>query len=161
MCDAVKLLSEQGLKAYHNLLILFVKVKFDVKTKLNLFDTMVAPILLQKSEVWGAYNYKVVDNLHLRFCRYILGEKKATPNCAVYGELGRYPLSIICKERALKYWCKLIQNDNCYTYILYNKFCITRNGPSWAGKINLIIDTLGLSNIRLYPDAQEHDFPIF
>ena len=46
MCDAVKLLSEQGLKAYHNLLILFVKVKFDVKTKLNLFDTMVAPILL-------------------------------------------------------------------------------------------------------------------
>ena len=35
-----------------------------MKTKLNLFDTMVAPILLYGPEVWGAYNYKEVDNLH-------------------------------------------------------------------------------------------------
>ena len=88
MCDAVKSLSEQALKAYHNLLLLFDKIKLDVKTKLFFFDTMVAPILLYGSEVWGVYNFRVVDNLYLRFCRHILGVKKTKPNCAVYGELG-------------------------------------------------------------------------
>lgn len=99
-------LQEQALKAYHNLLSLFDKVNFDVKTKLLLFDRMIVPILLYGSEVWGIYNndrYKIVDKLHFRFCKYILGVKYQTPNNVVLGELGRLPLSVIGKERAMTY----------------------------------------------------------
>ena len=33
----------------------------------------------------------------------------STPNCMVYGELGRYPLEIDIKVRMISYWSKLIQ----------------------------------------------------
>jgi hypothetical protein len=69
---------------------------------------MIAPILLYGSEVWGLYNFKDVDKLNLRFCKYILGVKKQTPPSAVYGELGRIPLSVICKKRSIKFWLKFM-----------------------------------------------------
>lgn len=107
MSHAIKMLNDQALKAYHSLLSLFDKVHLDVKTKLSLFDAMVVPILLYGSEVWGVYNFKEVDKLHIRFLKYILGVKQQTPNAAVYGELGRFPLSILCKERSVKFWLKV------------------------------------------------------
>jgi hypothetical protein len=51
MTHAVKTLHDQALRAYHNLMLLFDKVKCDVKTKLLLFDTMVVPIRLYGSEI--------------------------------------------------------------------------------------------------------------
>ena len=71
MLNAVKVLNEQALKAYHSLLCLFDKVDFDIKTKLSLFDSMVVPILLYGAEVWGVYNFKEVDKLHIRFLKYV------------------------------------------------------------------------------------------
>ena len=71
MSNSVKALHEQALRAYCNLMTLFDRVKLDVKTKLSLFDTMIVPILLYGSEVWSVYNYKDVDKLYLRFCKYI------------------------------------------------------------------------------------------
>ena len=53
LSQSVKALSEQALKAYHSLLYVFDRVNLDVKTKLSLFDSMVVPILLYGSEVWG------------------------------------------------------------------------------------------------------------
>ena len=66
--------------------------------KLSLFDKMIVPILLYGSEVWGIYGYKEIDKLHLKYCKRILSVKQQTPSCAVYGELGRFPLSNICIE---------------------------------------------------------------
>ena len=53
---------------------------------------MVLPIILYGTEAWGVYNFKSIDKLRLRLCKYILGVKKQTPNNAVLGELGRYPI---------------------------------------------------------------------
>ena len=91
----------------YSLLLLFDKVSLDIRTKLSLFDSMVVPILLYGSEVWGVYNYKDVDKLHIRFLKSLLVVKKQTPNSAVYGEFGRFPLSVICKLRSLKFWVKI------------------------------------------------------
>ena len=49
----VKVLQEQALHAYYNILSLFDRVHLDIKTKLSLFDQMVAPIILYGAEVWG------------------------------------------------------------------------------------------------------------
>ncbi|KAH3748452.1 hypothetical protein DPMN_182898 [Dreissena polymorpha] len=56
---------------------------------------MVVPILLYGSDIWGFYNIKDVDKLHVRFLKNILGVKQQTPNYAVLGEFGRFPLSIL------------------------------------------------------------------
>ena len=42
MSLAVKVLQEQALRVYYNLLSLFERVHLDIKTKLSLFDQMVA-----------------------------------------------------------------------------------------------------------------------
>ena len=47
----VKALSDQALKAANNLLALFKRMSFEVRTKLKLFDSLVSPILLYGSEV--------------------------------------------------------------------------------------------------------------
>lgn len=148
LSEAVKTLHDQALVAYHNLMILFDKVTLDVKTKLRLFDTMIVPILLYGSEVWGVYNHKGIDNLHLRFCKFILGVKSQTPNDAVYGELGRLPLSVICKERSLKFWIKLMKNVDSPPYNMYVDLCNNVNSACWSSKINSIIDHLGFTYVR-------------
>ena len=53
MSLAVKVLQEQALRAYYNSLSLFDRVHLDIKTKLSLFDKMIAPIILYRAEVWG------------------------------------------------------------------------------------------------------------
>ena len=95
---SVKALSEQAIRASHSLFSVFDRVYLDIKTKLSLFDSMVVQILLYGSEIWGVYEYKEVEKLHIKFCKYILGVRKQTSNYAVYGELGRFHLSVIAKE---------------------------------------------------------------
>ena len=96
----VQALSDQALRAVNNLLGLFQRVYFDIKTKLALFDALVTPILLYNAEVWGLYDYPQMDKIHIKFCKIFLGVRQQTPNYAVYGELGRFPLSGFAKESA-------------------------------------------------------------
>ncbi|XP_060579660.1 uncharacterized protein LOC132736534 [Ruditapes philippinarum] len=116
---AVQALNDQALRAYNNLLSVISRLNLDIKTQLLLFDSLVVPILLYGSEVWGVYNYKEIDKLHFRFCKRILGVRTQTSNAAVLGELGRFPLSVLCKERALKQWLKIMK---CPGSLMYNIF---------------------------------------
>ena len=58
----------------------------------HLFDKIVLPIFTYGCQVWGNGNNSLIENVHMTFCKYIVGVRKSTPNCIVYGELGRYPL---------------------------------------------------------------------
>ena len=147
---AIQILYEQALKAYNSLLSLFSKVNMDIKTKLNMFDSLITPILLYGSEIWGIYNYKDVDRLHIKFCKYLLGVKPQTSNVAVLGELGRVSLNVKAKERSLTYWTKIMKNTDSP---IYNSFIdqmqtlhMTRN-KTWALAIKTLLDDLGFSNI--------------
>ena len=60
-----KALSDQALRAVNNLLGLFQRVHFDIKTKLALFDSLETPILLYGVEVWGLYDYSCIDKIHI------------------------------------------------------------------------------------------------
>ena len=112
----VKALSDQALRATNCLLSLFKRVSLDLKTKISLFDSLVTPILLYGSEVWGVQGFDCIDKVHIKFLKMLLGVRPQTPNYAVYGELGRFPLSVISKERAVKFWLKLLKNPESLTY---------------------------------------------
>ena len=99
----IKALSDQALKAANQLLALFKRMSFDVRTKLRLFDSLVSPILLYASEVWGIFGYDHIDKIHIKFCKNLLGVRAQTPNFAVYGDLGRFLLPVIAKESSVKY----------------------------------------------------------
>lgn len=150
---STKTLSEQALRAANNLLALFKRISFDVKTKLSLFDSLVTPIILYGAEYWGIFDIKNVDRIHIKFCKHILGVKQQTPNSAIYGELGRYPLSIICKERAFKYWIRLLKmkdSDSLVYHVYKRLYDQTVNAPqikSWASEIKKELNNMGLGNL--------------
>ena len=69
-------------------------LEMPIDCQLKIFDQLVQPILLYSSEVWGYENIVCLERLHLNFCKYILKLKMSTPDFMVFGELGRYQLSI-------------------------------------------------------------------
>ena len=58
--------------------------------QLKFFDSLVTPILLYSTEVWGFENKGNIEKMHLQFCKKILKVRKGTPNFTVYGELGGF-----------------------------------------------------------------------
>jgi hypothetical protein len=69
-------------------------LQLPIDLQLRILDSLVAPILLYGSEVWGVGKNDNIEKVHLQFLKRILGVRVTTPNCLVYGELGRYPLDI-------------------------------------------------------------------
>ena len=149
----VKALSDQALRTTNCLLSLFKRVSFDLKTKISLFDSLVTPILLYGSEVWGMQGFDCIDKVHIKFLKILLGVRPQTPNYAVYGELGRFPLSVICKERAVKFWLKLLKNRQSLTFqVLMSEVEVTNNNllrnqiikkRHWATNMKTLIESLG------------------
>lgn len=95
------------------------------KCSFTLFRTLVQPIILYGCEVWAPYLLNSIndnnfinvcdkppgENLHIKFCKLILGVHKKATNHAVRGELGKYPLLLTMLSLSIKYWWKL--NINC------------------------------------------------
>ena len=155
---AVKTLNDQALKAYYHLLSVFSRLSIDIKTKLSLFDALVVPIILYGSEVWGVYSACTaeVDKLHYKFCKTLLGVRPQTSNAAVLGELGRFPLALVCKQRSLKYWSKINKDRDSIMFSVYtnqgalnglNDVTYNATSPLWFNAIKSILDNLGFSNL--------------
>ena len=110
-----------------------------------MFDTLVVPILLYGSEVWGIYNFKEIDKLHFKFCKHILGVRPQTSNAAVLGELGRFPLSVICKERALRFWIKIMKNPRSLIHSIFSEQLSirTNDNKTWAASVKTVVDNFG------------------
>jgi hypothetical protein len=112
---------------------------------------MIEPILLYVSEVWGYENLKILEQIHLKFCKRILKDRNTTPSFIVYGELGRFPLEIRVKLRTISYWCKLVNNETKLSSSLYRlMLCLKNQGQNNFKGINYvesILNRAGLGHI--------------
>jgi len=150
---AKKTLLAQGTRAMFNLLRKSNKLHLTSDMMLDLFDKLVVPIVLYGSEIWGYENLDIIEKLHLKFCKYILGVKSSTPSVMVYGELGRSPLSIEVKIRMIGYWCRLLNGKQSKLSVCAYKVMIENydiNNPrntKWLAFVKSILDDCGLSNI--------------
>ena len=52
-----------------------------------------------------------IENVHVKFCKFLLGVNKRAVNVAVKGDLERFPIGISCMLQAFKYWYH-IQSSN-------------------------------------------------
>ena len=78
----------------------------------KLFDAQVTPVLLYSSELWGMKDCTEIERVHLQTLKRFLHLPPQAPNAIVYGETGRYSLSITAKLRAIKYWLKILRMDS-------------------------------------------------
>ena len=110
---AIKRLYGVASRAMFSILSKSRSLHLDIDTQLHLFNSMVVPIMMYGSEVWGYTDLKLIERLQLRFCKIILKVKKSTPNSMVLGELGLYPIELYIKNRMLSFWLKQIQGNKC------------------------------------------------
>ncbi|KAK3096812.1 hypothetical protein FSP39_003531 [Pinctada imbricata] len=113
-------LVRQAEKALYSLYTKLRNISIPIDLQLKLFDSLIAPIPLYSSEIWGFENKTVIEKIHLKFLKYILKLRLSTPNYMVYGETGREPMEIKIKMQMLSFWSKLLMNgDNKLSGILY------------------------------------------
>ena len=105
-------LADQARKAMFSVLRKSRKLHLPVDLQLQLFDSMVMPILLYGSEVTGFENTDILERLCTQFYKIILNVKKSTPNIMLYGELGRYPIIILCKSRMAGFWQRIVNGKH-------------------------------------------------
>ena len=63
----------------------------------------------------------MVEKVLLKFCKLLLNLETSTANCLVYGELGRFPLSVDIKQRMISYWTTLISGKQTKLCSITNK----------------------------------------
>ena len=97
-----------------------------------------------------------IELVHTKFLRRILGVNKCTNLSALYGELGRYPLSVIRKIHMSRYWVKIIHlNDSSsikQSYSLLKEDADHDNAYSsknWASQIKSILQQHLQSDIEI------------
>ena len=148
-----KILAQYASFALHNLFIVFNQIELTSIDKCKLFDSLVGSILNYSAEVWGHYESKDVELIHCKFLRKVLNVKKSTNLDGLYGELGRYPLSVSRKIIMIKYWIKIMQTNNPILLNIYALLKndadnnITYNGMNWAHHVKSIFDKIGMSYV--------------
>ncbi|XP_071123183.1 uncharacterized protein [Mytilus edulis] len=114
-----KRLSQQANKGLASLFNLFKMLYTSTQQKCEMFDSLVGSILCYGSEIWGFHHANDIEQVHNKFCRFVLKVGKNSPICAVIGELGHLPMHIIRKQRILKYWLKIVTKKPPIVFDVY------------------------------------------
>ena len=91
----------------------------------------------------------ILEDLHIKFMKVVLGVHSKTCNLAVRSELGRLPLHIKIFSSILKYWARLDElNDNpvMTNALESNMELFASKTFSWISPVNKLLDVLDLSD---------------
>ena len=85
----------------------------DPALQLHLFDALVRPVMLYGVETWGpgalcGSGMDTCELVHRKFLRSVLGVRTGTPNAAVLGELGRFPVAHTATLAICRFWNRLV-----------------------------------------------------
>ena len=123
---------------------------------LDLFDKLVSTILLYGCEIWGVTDYVKLEQVHLKFCKSMLKLRKGTTSNMVYGETGRFPLSIDISIRMISFWHRLCLHQDqklagqILTFITHLYSSSNLKSP-WLDKIKNILISCGIPFIFYNP----------
>ena len=150
---------EQARKALFGLYRKIRNLELPLDCQLKLFDNTIIPILTYGCEVWGFGDLSAIEKVHTDFMKYILHVKKSTPHVMLYGELGRFPISVTIKKQVISFWSKLLLSKESklshrlYS-VLYNNSVNYHYDFPWLQNVKSILDEVGMSNIWIYQHPQ-------
>jgi hypothetical protein len=144
---ATRTLSDQANKALSQLRFISSQVGgLQIHPFFKVFNSIVAPILLYGSEMWGSGYYFVIERVQTKACKFFLGVNSSTPNSAALGECGKPTLHTFQLIRLIKYWVRIIQlPDYRYPKIVYKMLHrLDVNGKiNWASAVKNILLSYG------------------
>ena len=150
-------LRSRALKAYMALKNkLGVSFREHLDDTIGFFDSLVRPILLYGSDFWGALKMprnNPIENLHMQFCRQILGVQKNTTTHGVLLELGRTPLMLEAQRLSLKNWERIKDEKGNILLCQSHQNACTKN-LDWYQKIKDLLSNHGMQ-YRLTDPSQK------
>ena len=171
-----KCLRDKALKAIFKLNKAFNGKPANVKIGLHLFDTLIKPILLYNSEVWGAnifdfhkllvvstsktslYLDNCIERMHLSWLKGLLGVNKYATSIAVLAEVGRFPLALTVALNIIKAWTRILSLDpESFVYKSYIQNLVDLNcgKPCWIKAVRDILLATGYDR-EWYNQQVEH-----
>ena len=126
---------------------------------IKLFNTLVEPILLYASDFWGILKppqNNPIENVHLSFCKQLLGVQKQTTNIGVLLELGQVPLSLLAQKNAIKNWVRIVNKIKCNKMIINSHENAILKTLDWPTKIEGKISEIGMRDLFLGRDKETH-----
>ena len=103
----------------------------------------------QQKHRLGTVSNKLLGGLN----RFYVGVRQQAPNYALYGKLGKFSLSVISKEKTVKFWLKILRNTESLTFKVFKaEIDATNNNLTriqvikwchWATGIKLLMESLG------------------
>lgn len=143
---------EQARKALFGLYRKIRNLELPLDCQLKLFDNTILPILTYGAEIWGYGDLSGIEKVHTDFLKYILNVKSSTPHVMLYGELGRFPISLTIKKRVISFWSKMLLGKSTkLSYRLYSILKTDLNTNSyeypWLLNVKSILDEIGKSEI--------------
>ena len=149
-----KVIAQHAAFSLHNLFIVYNQLDLPISQKINLFDSLVLPVLNYSAEIWGYHSSPDVEAIFSKFCKRILCVKQTTNLNALYGELGRIPMHAYRKLIIIKYWLKLLSmNEQTIIFKVYIMLKtdadkgLSYNGKNWAYNIKMTLNQLGLTDL--------------
>jgi len=142
----------QAKRAMYSLIIKSRKLRLPLDIQVELFDRIVVPVLIYGSEVWGFENIAQIEALHAQYCKQLLRLRKSTMNSMALGELGRFEISLMVKERMVNYWFRTISGKEVkYSTTVCNILKLLRDNDifssKWIRYVHTILHELGMSNL--------------
>ena len=131
-----------------------------VEMQLNLFNSLVEPVMAYACESWGLREADQLEKTHLAFLKSILGVRKTTPSAFVYRELGVYPLILKRKVRVVKFWLKILslsdQNPVKKMYnVLLSDIAFNNRVVNWASLVRDLLCENGYGIIWLSQNVHD------
>ena len=116
--NGIKNLQERAMKAYFKMKnAMYESIFRTPRVAFRLFDAILKPILLYASDFWGMRSENVNDSpiteqMHTKFCKWLLGVSKRTSNFGVLSETERYPIAIDAQIHCFNNWVRIL-GRNC------------------------------------------------
>ena len=161
--ETSKVLFKQANKALFSLMKQLSNLSYPKPSLMcYLFDSFIKPVMNYGAEVW---NCTILDNndsleiIHHKFCKFALGVSTNSTNLAVYGELGRVPISISRKVQVVKYWHRLIHENEKLPIDLREAYLLVK--LKWYLDICDIFKSFGLDRVHLSTNDINNHFVNF
>jgi len=156
---ALKTLQKKALRALFSIKTTLGETNPSISVYCKLFDACVVPILTYGAEVWGKIGLNdksPIEQVHLKFCKSLLGVRKNSSNLATRAELGRYPLWIEVYTRLYSYYKRLVKevprNSLQFEAFLVQQDLHSRNIPCWFSNVSKILEESGFAYLLINSD---------
>ena len=146
--SGLKDLKDRALRAYYKLKKMMGNYfRLHPNITLHLFDTLIKPILLYNSDFWGCLKVPVnnpIENVHMRFCKDLLGVQRQTSNIGVLLELGRMPIMLHGRKHCIKNWGRIHITRRANEIVGWSHLNSIENQLKWTLSVTDCLNRMGI-----------------